>query len=651
MEPKYGMNPSRLGTADALKVAKLFRRLADESIHGMLIIEEGRIVYANEALAQIIGIPLRKLMGLKVEKALKLVIPDQRDLATTRYQSMIKGEISEGRYEYQLDSREGPRFVEAVSKVVKVNGRSVICVVVIDVTERRRAEHELREMKETYRALVEQSLQGLAIIQDGRIVYANQALADIFGYDLKRMLSMTPQEVENLMHPEDREMVLGRLRERLEGNDVPWHYEFRGLRSDGSVRWLEILARRIDFLGRPAVQAVLMDLTERKRAEAAHRESEEKFRALVKDTADWVWEVDVQGRYTYSNNAAEDILGYTAGQVLGRTPLDFLHPQEVKPFKRLFNSLVKEPRSLRNHVNRYLHRDGSTVVLETSARPILDEQGRLLGFRGISRDVTVRQEMEEQLRQYTERLEDLVEERTKQLLASQERLVAAEKLATIGRLAAGLSHDLRNPLHVIRNLSTLFRLQMKEGASEDKMHRYLELLEREVDTVNRILSELLDFARTPKPIFAPASISRIVRDALQAVTIPSNVEVVSQVEPITVVVDAEQLRRVFINLITNAVEAMTPAGGTLEVYARRVGGMVEVTVADTGRGIDPKHMHRLFDPLFTTKVKGVGLGLATCKMLVEGHGGTITVDSTLGRGSAFTVRLPLQPKSGESTSS
>jgi len=617
-----------------------------------MIIEGDRIVYANQALAEITGCRLQKLLNLRVEQALKLVMPGQRELALSRYHDMKEGKLVGGRYEYQLVRRKGaPRFVEAIVKVAGRPERPVICAVVIDVTGWRKAEAALEEMKETYRALVEQSLQGLAIIQDGRIVYANQAFAHIFGYSMEELLSFGPRAVARLIHPEDRKLVMRRLREGVKGNDVPQRYEFRGLRKDGSVRWLEIFSRRIEFLGRPAVQAVLMDLTDKKMAEEAHRESEEKFRALVEDTADWVWEVDVQGHYTYSNNAAEDILGYTAGQVLGRTLFDFLHPQELKSFRRLFTSLVKTPRPLRNHVTRYRHRDGATVVLETSARPILDERGRLLGFRGISHDITVRQRMEEQLRQYAERLEDLVEERTKQLLTSQERLVAAEKLATIGKLAAGLSHDLRNPLHVIRNLSTLFRLQMKEGPSEEKMHRYLEILEREVDAVDRILSDLLDFARTPKPVFAPASISAIVRDALQAVTVPPNVEVVSQLEePLTLVVDAIQLRRVFINLITNAVEAMTPSGGTLELYARRVGDMVEVTVADTGRGIDPKHMHRLFDPLFTTKVKGVGLGLATCKMLVDGHGGTITVDSTLGRGSAFTVRLPLKPPGARESS-
>jgi len=276
-----------------------------------------------------------------------------------------------------------------------------------DITERKQAEVELRESEAKYRVLVEQSLQAIVIFQGDpvRLVFANQAFADMTGYTVEELLTLSPKKVRELVHPADQEFVWTHTADRLAGKSVPHRYEFRLIRKDKSIRWVEQFSRLIEYKGEPAIQSAGIDVTERKQADAALTESEEKFRALVEEMSDWVWTLDTKGRITYSNDAVEDILGYSAGQVLGLTPCEFIRSEDEERAQQLFADLVKGKRPIRTLVIRFQHRDGSTVVLEARGRPMLDKNGDLIGFRGICRDITDRLKMIEQLRALGENLD------------------------------------------------------------------------------------------------------------------------------------------------------------------------------------------------------------------------------------------------------
>ncbi len=224
------------------------------------------------------------------------------------------------------------------------------------------------------------------------------------GYSVEEILGMSPRKAEELIHPADQEMVLSRIKKRIVGETVPQLYEYRMVRKDGSILWVEIFANLIEYEGEPAIQSAFMDITERKKAEAALLESEEKYRALVEELSDWVWEMDINGRIIYTNNAVEDILGFSAGQVLGRIPCDFLRPEDASRAQQTFAELKEGMRPIRTLVIQFVHRDGSDVVLEARGRPVINEAGELLGFRGICRDITDRLQMLEQLRALDERL-------------------------------------------------------------------------------------------------------------------------------------------------------------------------------------------------------------------------------------------------------
>lgn len=246
----------------------------------------------------------------------------------------------------------------------------------------------------------------------------------------------------------------------------------------------------------------------------------------------------------------------------------------------------------------------------------------------------------EELQQTTEELESSNEE----LRTTQEELVQKEKLAAVGQLASGVGHELRNPLGVIKNAA--YYIKTKVGTEDPKLAKHLDIMEREINNSNKIISDLLGFSRTRKPELIPADINEVIEEAVSVVNAPVNIKLIKTLaiglpKP---GIDRDQTRQVFLNIITNAYQAM-PQGGELRVISRiNKGGLkgrdcVEAEFSDTGSGISPENLDKLFDPFFTTKAKGIGLGLAVTRQIVENHNGIISVKSEVGKGTTFVVRL------------
>ena len=248
-----------------------------------------------------------------------------------------------------------------------------------------------------------------------------------------------------------------------------------------------------------------------------------------------------------------------------------------------------------------------------------------------------------ELKEYAEQLELKVQERTRELKESQEKLLKAERLAAIGQLAGQVGHDLRNPLTGI--LGAAYYLKRTLTNLDEKCRKMLEIIEKDAKYANKIIEDLLEFSREYvhlNPI--TTSIRHLVDNALTKVTVPDNVKIMNLTSfKHKVEVDADHMIRVFVNLITNAIDAM-PNGGVLRIWSRISDKHVKVFFKDTGIGIPKENLDKIWGPLFTTKAKGMGLGLSICKRIVEAHGGSIKVKSKVGVGTTFTVILPLKPK-------
>ncbi|BBI98888.1 hypothetical protein FGKAn22_05810 [Ferrigenium kumadai] len=260
-------------------------------------------------------------------------------------------------------------------------------------------------------------------------------------------------------------------------------------------------------------------------------------------------------------------------------------------------------------------------------------------LRELRKEAARRKVAEDSMRELNEELEAKVQTRTGQLLAAQEELVRKEKLALLGQVADTVGHELRNPLGVINNAA--YFLQTVLADADGTVREYLDIIKDETANAERIVSDLLDAVRTKQPHQAVVDVADVIGQTLRKCDIPASISVkldIPKTLPV-VRVDPMHLYQVFWNLVTNAVEAM-PEGGTLEIRAAEEPQVLRISIKDSGSGITPEQMDKLFQPLFTTKVRRVGLGLVVVKNLTQANGGSVEVESEPGKGSVFTITLP-----------
>lgn len=286
----------------------------------------------------------------------------------------------------------------------------------------------------------------------------------------------------------------------------------------------------------------------------------------------------------------------------------------------------------------------------------------IAGFTAMAIEICERKKAETRIIKMNEELEQRVAERTRQLLDTQEELVRKEKLAILGQLSGSVGHELRNPLGVMSN--AVYFLKMVNAAADETTREYLDIIQQEIDNSLQIITDLLDFARTKTPQVITITVRQLLQESIGKGTLPENVTLYDDIRETlpAVTVDPLQMSQVFRNLITNALQAM-PNGGALRVAARQIlnsesgilssgsksilqnvpsdRDFVEIKIEDSGEGISAENMKKMFQPLFTTKAKGIGLGLVVCKNLVEANGGGITLESKPGTGTTITVVLPV----------
>ncbi len=252
-------------------------------------------------------------------------------------------------------------------------------------------------------------------------------------------------------------------------------------------------------------------------------------------------------------------------------------------------------------------------------------------------------EARKQLEEYAGQLEQKVEERTRELKKSQEQLLKAQRLAVIGELAGMVGHDLRNPLTSISGAEYYLKKRLSPEV-DSKIKEMLALIEGNIAYSNKIINDLLDYSKEIELELTESNFKLIVKEAMSLVEIPKNVRIVDLTEnKLKINVDVGKIKRVFVNIIKNAVEAM-PKGGTLTIKSKRLDGNLEIVFSDTGSGMSKATLEKLWTPLFTTKAKGMGFGLPICKRFIEVHGGTISAESAHRKGTTFRVTLPIEPK-------
>jgi PAS domain S-box-containing protein len=462
-----------------------------------------------------------------------------------------------------------------------------------------------------------------------KLVQVNQAGIELYGgqdaEDFQEGLPLIFDEESYAIFKEELATIAeGRTRFDAETTARTLNGEKRYL----MLRW-SVVRGYEDTLSRVLVSDI--DITERKRAEDALQGLMQFNESVVQNMGEGLIVLDEQGNITFTNPSADNLLGYEAEELIGQHWTRIV-PPNLQP---QVEGVLRETARFELEV---LRQDEERVPVLVSSSPRLD-QGAPTGSLWVFTDITDRKHSEKALKEYSGRLEEMVEERTRELREAQKELVLKDRLAILGQLAGGVSHELRNPLATIAN--AVYYLQMTLTDADEKTQDYLRLIGSQAQTAGKIVSDLLDFSRETPADRQRTPMPELVSQLWEKRPPPNSVETTTLVPDNLppAFIDPQQIGQVLENLVINAYQAM-PDGGRLVVRADVEEGRLSLSIADTGVGIPEEHMERLFEPLFTTKPRGIGLGLAVTKMLLDANGGSIEVESEEGKGSTFTVILP-----------
>ncbi|HKP53570.1 MAG TPA: PAS domain S-box protein [Chloroflexia bacterium] len=536
----------------------------------------------------------------------------------------------------------------AISYVPDIDEHGVVhglVATITDITESKETEADLRRKEDELRDFIENGTVGLHWVgPDGTILWVNRAELELLGYSEEEYLGHNIAEFHA-----DRHVIEDILR-RLNAKETLYNYEARLKAKDGSIKHILINSNvRWDEEGRFLhTRCFSRDVTERKRAEEALRESEERHRAVLEQVSEAIFLVDPESmRFVAANPAFQSLLGYTAEELLSMTIYDVL-PYERERINRAVQRALSEGDY---HVSDRLYRrkDGSLVNVEVGITPVFYSGKRVLCQ--IVRDITERKRSEE--------------ERNQLLLSEQAARTAAEEALRIrDELLAVVSHDLKNPLAAIKGNTQLMRRRLEQTSVPEsgRLTSTLARIDEAQRKMNALINELMDFGRLQadlpltlqrRPIDIVALVREVVEEQ-QHTTDRHNILIKTAIPEFKGRWDAERLERAISNLVSNAIK-YSPQGGEVVVEIGREldsdsapGGWMTVTVRDAGLGISPEDLPHIFEWFrragsIAGRISGAGIGLASSLHTVRQHGGTIEVESEPGVGSSFTIRLPVNP--------
>lgn len=586
----------------------------------------GDILQANRAACELYGWSRDELRTLAVADPSGGEPPyTQEDAA-----EWVRRAAAEGpqRFEWRARHRYGRHFwVEVSLQRVAVGGRPRVVASVRDITARKGAEAYLRVSEERYQNAFREAGIGMAMCApDGRFLQVNRALCEMLGY---REDALAGVSVLDVTHPADREASREYLERLLGGEFASYRFEKRYLTRDGETRWGSVVVTLVrDGEGAPLhTVSQIQDVTERRRAEEALRESERKYRTLLETTDTGFVIADPDGRILDANAEYVRLAGRRSlSEIRGRSALEWTAPHDRDRNAAAIAQCLSQGK-LRNFSVDYVDARGRTTPLEINATALETAQG--LRILGLCRDASERR----------------AEEKARAALEG--KLHRSQALEAVGRLAAGVAHDFNNILGSILGSVYVARTEGGwEGCAAAELGRIEALCKRG----GELTRQLLSVARRPPGQEEVLDAGRQVEEVRQILerTLPRNIRIEVEAEEGLPAVRANRagITTVLLNLALNARDAM-PAGGRLLLRAfrrreKRGEDWVHLEVKDSGPGIPEDLRDRLFEPFVTTKAigQGMGLGLSTARSAAQGWGGDIRVDSVPGRGSTFTLRLP-----------
>ena len=598
---------------DQVSLISIFEAMDD----GIMVVgEHYGVEFMNQAMVRIFGEGEGK-------KCFQVIAHRQGVCPWCRAREVFEGEI--------IRTRPPTRFSNRLFELLEVpilgaDGTvSRMMVMYRDITEKSEYEQRYKTSEQDYRRLFENVRCGVYVSsKEGKFLDVNQALIDMLGYGSKQDL-LDIDIVEDLyLKPEHRLRFQDMIESKGQVND----YEVEFKRADGTSVPVSLTSQvRCDAEGTVlGYEGIIVDLSRRKTMEKKLKEALSFLENIIQSSPNGIMVTDMKGNIMISNRAMEDLLGYSKDEIRKMNVRDVYEQGMAKKVMEMMRSPDHGGVGMLNsYPLTSVRRDGTLVEGNLSAAIVYDAQGHEVASVGIFVDLRERLAMERKLRE------------------TQEQLFRSEKLASIGRLAAGVAHELNNPLAGIMLCSQLVMEQLQpDSPAVTNQQRVLEQAQR----CKKIVEGLLDFSRQREPETKPVDLNELIESTFSLIGNQSafhNIEIIKDLDPCLppFLGDRSQLQQVFINLAINAAQAMK-AGGQLRVTSSIHEGSMVITFTDTGSGIPEEHADKIFEPFFTTRAdqKGTGLGLAVSHGIIRKHGGTLSFASEISAGTTFTVSLP-----------
>ncbi len=606
--------------AEALKESEeRYRTLFEQTPVGVYTYDKNLVItHTNDRHAQIMKSSREKIIGLNINSLADRSFNEIHERA-------VRGESGSREGFYRSTTGDASLYIMVFAAPLRDAAGNIIggMSVVEDMTERKKAEIAFMQSQQRYENLVN-TVEGIvweAEPDSFKFTFVSKQVERIFGYTAEQWLENDKFWSEKL-HPEDRERVVSycKTSTELQKDHV---IEYRMIAADGRVVWMrDIVSVVVENGNTTGLKGIMIDITDLKKAGDMLLESAERYRTLVENNYDIIIESSEDGKFLYLSPNFKESLGYSPDELAGKSMFANVHSDDTPNSMREFTRIVTT-RSPGKTVFRYRHRNGSWRWLESSGRAFETADGELR-YVGILRDITDRKRYEEEL-------------------------FKSEKLESLGVLAGGIAHDFNNLLTVILGNISVSKMNL---TPQDKIYTRLTEAENASFRARDLTSQLLTFSKGGAPVKEYVhTLGDLIRDtasfAVSGSKVKCEFDIADDLWPAEV--DGGQISQVIHNLVINSDQAM-PDGGVITVravnttgkgqYGDEEGKYIRITISDKGIGMTGDLVEKIFDPYFTTKQKGSGLGLATVYSIVRNHGGRIDVESEIGEGTRFDIYLP-----------
>jgi two-component system NtrC family sensor kinase len=610
--------------------ADMFQAIVARGEAGILVLgEQERIEFANKMASNIMGCEVEKLLGRdfsgflderneKIFQSLK----KNSDLYTTKLCQEI--EI------ITTSSTPAITQIACTSYATDRSEKRKIFVYLRDISIQRKLTEDLRQSEKKYRELFDRIEQGISIsTKEGKFLDCNPALLEILGYNCKEEFLKMDITKDLYADPVDRK----EFQRRIERDGYVKNFEVVFKKKDGKKIPMLLTSHAIkNEKGKvTGYQGLNIDISERIRMEHELQEKHGFLTNLLESSVDIIMVADVRGKMIFFNKAAETLTGYPVEEVIGGFHVTEFYPQEVAKeiMRRLRSDNFGGRGKLENFKLTVYGKNKEEIPVSLSASIVYEGEKEIASL-GIFSNLREKIKIE------------------KELQAAQVRLLQAEKMASLGSLAAGVAHEINNPMGGILIYASLLLEEFE--ASNDPRAEDLKKIVDEATRCKDIVKSLLEFGRQTESRFEPVDINKAILDGLfflENQVLFHDITIVKQLDSSLPFIegDANQLKQVFMNMMVNAAEAISEKAGTVTITTGSGDGETSIFISfqDTGMGISPEIQTKIFDPFFTTKGvgKGTGLGLSTSYGIIQSHHGNIEVESEEGKGTTFTIILPV----------